>query len=83
MIAFIAPPAPVAFPRPRSFFPAPKDYGVSVRLQGSPARAAFARAGVDLPIHFPQHDVQRPNHRHHVRHQVPADHLVQRFQIDQ
>lgn len=35
-----------------------------------------------LTIHLAQDDIQRPNHRHHVRHQMPAHHLVQRLQIN-
>ena len=34
-----------------------------------------------LPIHFSQHDVDRPDERHHVRHQVASDELPQRLQV--
>src|SRR5580692_3532060 len=38
---------------------------------------------MSLPVHFSQNNIERPDNGHHVRHQVPADHLVKRFQIDQ
>ncbi len=40
-------------------------------------------ACIALPVHFSQNNIQRPDDRHHVRHQVPANHLVKRFQIDE
>ncbi len=36
-----------------------------------------------LPVDFPQNDIERPDDGHHVRHQVPANHFVERFQIDE
>src|ERR1700674_2249011 len=48
-------------------------------------KIAFKSIGGDalLPVHFPQHDIQRPNDGHHVGHQVATHHLIERFQIDQ
>jgi hypothetical protein len=36
-----------------------------------------------LAIHFPEHDIESPDNGDDVRHQVPANHFVERFQIDQ
>ncbi len=36
-----------------------------------------------LPVDFSEHDIERANDGHDVRHQVPANHLVKRFKIDQ
>src|SRR5450631_1948953 len=36
-----------------------------------------------LAIHFPQYNVERPDNGHNVRHQVPANHFVKRFQVNE
>src|SRR5580693_2012517 len=35
-----------------------------------------------LAVHFPEHDIERPDDGHHIRHQMPANHFVKRFKID-
>src|ERR1700722_18907247 len=37
---------------------------------------------IALPVHFPQHDIERSDDGHNVRHQVPANHFVERFQVN-
>src|SRR5271166_219299 len=38
---------------------------------------------MSLAVHFSQHNVERPDDGHDVGHQMPANHLVKRFQIDE
>ena len=40
-------------------------------------------ACIALPVHLAQDDIQRTDDGHDVRHQVPANHFVERFQIDE
>src|SRR6202035_2178343 len=41
------------------------------------------RVCIALAVDFSQNDIERPDDRHNVRHQVSANHFVERLEVDQ